>query len=473
VLEKAGVATEWITNPARTGQRRRFHDHELLPQLRATLQRTGRGRLVVVEAYAGHFPYCANVPANRTVQWDDWISQLSDHAVWGRRRGTREALDCYDAAMHYVSANLRDVLLAADESSEPVVVIYVPDHGEDVWRRATRYSGSHSVRHGDVPLLAYFNAAFAGRYPDVVRHARANRDKRFHTAWLFDAILDLYGVEGPAIAGLLDPGKSIFGERFDTDDSAFASVASDSEPGGDYLALARRTRHGYTSGSRLCAHRANTLFKYLEATAAFDCVEADIVLERDSAGTTRAFVFHPPGNEESRRTNPGLELGPLLRNAGLPRGRLWLDVKNLTEANSGALLAGLNAVVPPARRSEVLIESPNLALARSPAARAIGRAGYTLSFYLPTETAISCSKRFDIACERAARRFAGALGGSAFTGLSFDARGAGLARAVRATMPLPPVLNTWAQRWPATEDELALLEQVQMYLVEMPGGFDY
>jgi hypothetical protein len=201
-------------------------------------------------------------------------------------------------------------------------------------------------------------------------------------------------------------------------------------------------------------------------------VEADIVLEQDS-GTTRAFVFHPPRKGKSGRTNPGLEVGPLLRNAGLPRGRLWLDVKNLAEANSGALLAGLNAVVPPARRSEVLIESPNLALVRSPAARAIAAAGYTLSFYLPTETAIGCSERFDLACERAARRFAGALGGSAFSGLSFDARGAGLARAVRATMPAPPILNTWAQRWPATQDELALLEQVQMYLVEMPGGFDY
>jgi hypothetical protein len=129
--------------------------------------------------------------------------------------------------------------------------------------------------------------------------------------------------------------------------------------------------------------------------------------------------------------------------------------------------------VPADRRPRVLVESPNLALARSPAARAIAGAGYVLSFYMPTPTGIRCAERFDAGCERVATRLATALAGSGFTGISFDARGVRLARAVHAAMPAAPTLNTWSRRWPTTSEDLALLEQVQMYLVEMPGGFDY
>jgi hypothetical protein len=91
VLARAGVATEWMANPARTGRNGRFYDHDLLPELRAALRRPGPGRLLVVEAYAGHVAYCPNVPRGRLVHWNDWIARLSDQAVWGRvaRTGRR------------------------------------------------------------------------------------------------------------------------------------------------------------------------------------------------------------------------------------------------------------------------------------------------------------------------------------------------------------------------------------------------
>jgi hypothetical protein len=466
LLGGAGVHTAWIAPGARTGMGHHVYDDALLPELRAALRDRAGGRFVVVESHAGHFPFCGNTPPDRAVRWRDWLSRQTDRAIWGERPPNRRALDCYDAAMHYVSANLRDAMIALDALPDPAALIYVADHGEDVWRRVSRYSGAPSVRHREVPLLVYVNPGFTHRYPELLAQLQANRPGAFATAWLFDTILDLFGVHGSGTEGIFVPARSLV-------NPGFVRQGARLSPGADYVDRARQARSDYANGGRLCAHRANTVFKYLEAMAAFDCVEADVVLEQDAHRAAHPMVFHPPGPAGPERVNPQLDLAGLLGHAGLPRAYLWLDVKNLDLANTAGLLAGLDAVVPPERRGTVLVESPNLALARSAAADAIAGSGYTLSFYLPTETALGCARRFGPGCRRAARQLADSLRESGFRGISFDARGARLAQALSATLPVTPALNTWSSRWPSTPADLALLESVQMFLVEMPGGFDY
>jgi hypothetical protein len=480
VLAAAGVPTTWLANPAKqwaydsaiTGDPRpgtpragsgRFYDDALLPQLRSELARPGGARFLVLDTYAGHFAYCANVPARKIVQWDDWMSRLNDVAIWGRSRSDRGALDCYDSAMRYASENIRQALLAADASPKPILFIYVPDHGEDVWRQMSPYSAERSMQQREVPVLLYFNREYAHRYPRLIINARANRDRAFSTAWLYDGILDAFGVTGDSASILYDSRRSIFASAFDPDSGYALGDRAERHP--DEV---RQVRRRYGAGSSLCGHRANSLFKYLQAKALLGCTEVDVVLQDTRAGP-RAFVFHPTTR------NTGLDLYELIRHAGVPASGMWLDVKNLTEQDAPVLLQRLGTVIPPGRRSRILIETDNGSLVRSPAARAVADSGYVLSYYLPTDTLVACSRVFDPRCEDLSRQMARGLDGGAFGSLSFDARGAAMAGEIRARMASHPMLNTWAfpGDWPTAPGDLALLGRVGKYLVELGAGFDY
>jgi hypothetical protein len=139
--------------------------------------------------------------------------------------------------------------------------------------------------------------------------------------------------------------------------------------------------------------------------------------------------------------------------------------------------------VPADLRSGVLIETSNDALARAPMLRAIADSGFVTSYYLRTELGCICSRSLGGDCAREMARLAPTLRGSAFRGLSFDARGRSFARTLRAELTPPPVLNTWTpmDRCPdgsramplpdAARD--SLLSEVQKYLVKIPSPFDY
>jgi len=258
------------------------------------------------------------------------------------------------------------------------------------------------------------------------------------------------------------------------------------DPGADLAALVaprasdvieRRIPRDSTTGGRLCAHRGNSLLKYMEGKAAYDCVELDVVLDTSQRGDGPAFVYHPPV------ANPRLPLYDLLARTGIPRAGLWLDVKNLTERNLPAMLSRLSALIPADTRRLVLVESNNLSLAHSPVARAIADSGFVLSYYVSTELGCRCARNFDGECLREASRLVQRLNGGVFGGLSFDARGRRLARTIHDEITPRLVLNTWEVGDPChsgpqgmrVSDQArdSLLQDVQKYLVTLPSAFAY
>jgi hypothetical protein len=400
------------------------------------------------------------------------MTRLPDVAIWGHAPPHRAALDCYDSAMRYTSATLADVMRVVDEASRPTLLIFVPDRGADAWAQAGRFGPSRSARETDVPLVVYANAVFARRYPESLENARRNVDQPVTSAWVYDAVLDAFGLAAAA-GSQGDRRLSVLDASYDPRAADSTTLATT----GVAAALAQRARIDVQSGGRFCAHRGNSLFKFLEGKAAYDCVEMDVVLDSSARGDGPAFVYHPPV------VNPGLPLYELLANAGVPHHGLWLDVKNLAERNARPFIARLSALVPADRRGAVVIETTNDALAHSPVEHALADSGFVTSYYLPTELGCTCSRSLGGDCAREISRLSTALRGSAFRGLSFDARGRSLARTLRADLTPQPALNTWTpmDRCPdgsraaplpdAARD--SLLAEVQKYLVKIPSAFDY
>jgi hypothetical protein len=484
-LARAGVAATWLRAagspwrhaPVLAGGavRDARTDAELVTLLRSELAAPDGSRFVVLEPQAGRYPWCGTLPSAARERWNDWLAGLRDVAVWGTGRPHRAALDCYDSAMRQASTTIAEAMRAVDAVGHPTLLLYVADRGADAWSSSGPAAGPHDRHVTDVPMLAYANAAFAARAPDVLDAARRNRDARIATAAAHDAVLDAFGISLADARGDSVAGRSILGASFDPARDSAALATLPLVPGDS--AKRRRAPDTPPERSRLCAHRGNSVLKFLEERAAYDCVEMDVVLDSTARGDGPAFVFHPP------TPDPGLPLYDLLARAGVPRLGMWLDVKNLTSRNAPPFLAQIAALVPAALRARVIVETGNRALAGSPAAAAIADSGFVLSYYLDTELGCTCSRATNPGCENAIQQLAAELNGGAFTGLSFDARGRAVARALRERLAPRPVLKTWtpmdrcengtrAQPLdPPARD--SLLGDVQKYLVQVRSAFSY
>jgi hypothetical protein len=466
-LARAGVRTVWlngartpwgadsaITGAARLASSGQY-DRELLTPLREVLDDASGRHLVVVESHAGRFPWCANIAPERRARWTDWMARVPDAAIWGDGLPRRAALDCYDSAMRAAATSLKGAMVLVDRAARPTLLVYVANRGEDAWGMLRGADVAHSPRVTDVPLIVYANASFMARHGELMTAARRHQDDVVVTSWLHDALLDVFDVRTQEGTAALDPRLSVFASRFDPRSAGVAPALAPAD-------------------SVFCTHRANSLFKYLEGMRAHDCAEMDVVVD---AGGKQAFVYHPP------KSNPRLRLYDMLARAGIPRRGLWLDVKTLNESNAATFLTNLTAVIPPAARGRVLVETSNGGLARSPAARAFGDSGFVLSYYLPTELGCACSHAGDATCARETERLVRMIDGAAFRGVSFDARGRSLARAIQRRVSPRPVLNAWTPMDRCTNGDRAtaldppaldtLRREVQKFLVRMPSSFTH
>jgi hypothetical protein len=122
------------------------------------------------------------------------------------------------------------------------------------------------------------------------------------------------------------------------------------------------------------AHRVDTLGKMMQAAGLFRGVEIDVVYDPRLQQLT---VNHPP------EPPSGLPLDALLAYAGRldPQLALWLDLKNLDEANAAQVLEALDRLERRhAIRARALVETSH----PGPAAALLRNAGYSTSYYLPT-----------------------------------------------------------------------------------------
>lgn len=226
-------------------------------------------------------------------------------------------------------------------------------------------------------------------------------------------------------------------------------------------ALARLAALDPDERQKICAHRGNGTAKYRAAAILFDCVEIDLVIDPPTGGPIA--VYHPPAENDF-----GVTLTGLLTGEGLPRGKLWLDVKDLSDSNWLRLLHSLETLIPTSRRKDVFIETSWSEPSVRSAATGFRDAGYHFSYYLPTEEAIECRDRRDESCEAFRRRVLTTLA-MEFTHLSFDMRGYPFVQSIRDRLPPEIRFLTWHIRrpWP----ELDLLRDVDIYIVTMPGRY--
>lgn len=420
--------------------------------------------------YASHFPYCGVIPAPHN--WGrDVINELPTKAIFGHYNGDKSLVDCYDSAVYYVAENIERIREWVDSHQHPVVLVYFSDHGEDVFTGVAHQSTRFTHKMSQVPLLIYFNAAARTDYPELFEALNNNRHAPINLENMFDLILDLFSID---LKGYSTEGKSIASANYkprnrvivDRGPRGVVSFDTGSEVNAispniaDSYVKQRRQLNAVPADlrQRICAHRNNSLLKFMEAMSLFSCLEIDVTI-RDGI----AMVYH-----DDDKPN-GLPLDTILSLKDTTAKRIWLDVKNLTDENVDVLLKVLEKYH---RRYDNTLVEVGATLARSRAAQRLVEAGYQVSYYLPTELSLAClGPELGDQCREFAAKVERDLN-AGFSSLSYDFAAQAFVSKLR--LPKNLSISTWDLN--ANLGELAKRAEISkynMFIIPFASSFDF
>ncbi|MBD5175458.1 MAG: lipid A phosphoethanolamine transferase [Bacteroidales bacterium] len=203
-FREAGYETAWISNQQRNGalidfygeqadsvafltdDGRHHYDGELREKLHDLLTESQASKIfVVLHTYGSHFNYKERYPA----EFEYFGSDISAEASPENRSGLMNA---YDNSIRYVDAVVDGVISELDTLGVPSAMVYLADHGEDIFddsrNRFLHASPTPTYHQLHVPMLLWMSRDYAERYPAKAQAARANADRNvsssrsaFHT----------------------------------------------------------------------------------------------------------------------------------------------------------------------------------------------------------------------------------------------------------------------------------------------------
>jgi len=483
VLDRAGIATEWvsaqpafgkwsgpISDLAKSSRQVSFTASADLPTnadgratdqtLAALASNKGTSRLLVQHLAAAHWPYCSHQLLN-----DEFRIVPAGAAWFGEADDRSESLDCYVRAMRRVDAELDRLDRSIQARQKPTILIFVPDHGEDVEGGRGHISSAYTPSHVEIPMLISFNAAASQVLGAKELVLRDHQRSAFTNAWVFELILDLFSVlteniklEAASLA------SSAYRPSPRTIYPADARVHYDSRSVNDRkspLDWARLNlaewRASNSSDVVIFAHRVDTIGKALDTKLMFDGIEMDIVYD---ASKDELFVHHPPA------PNVGLTVARQMEvTADWPDLHFWLDMKNLSPVNISRVMAHLETLDRRfSIRSRTVVEIP--ADETADQVSTLANSGWRVSLYVPYDFG-DCNNARDkaglAACETKALAILDAGRRMKATYLSFDYILIPAVRRHIATKRNIPRLLTWRIDIDAKHQDLT------DKLEEMPG----
>lgn len=191
--------TVLFVNPGNYGAEGSY-DESLLGGLKEAIS-TGKPAAVVLHTLGSHFNYAHRYPASFDV-FKPSIKQ-KEFAFSMEVVRKKEVNNAYDNSILYTDYVLSKVIDTVKASGRAAVVVYVSDHGEDIYEPGCISSGlvRNSVASYRVPALAWYSDRFEAQRPELVRHMRQMAAQPMQTDFAFQAMLDVASVTLPTTNG--------------------------------------------------------------------------------------------------------------------------------------------------------------------------------------------------------------------------------------------------------------------------------
>ena len=215
-FQEAGYEAAWLTNKSRAQylQRvldvtnRRFetgkdmsvtnnYDELLLGPLKEILSDGKRKQFIVLHTMGSHWKYDTRYPSCFE-QFTPSIGE--DFRVTMINPENRDRLvNAYDNTILYTDYFLDSVCTIAEQAHVPVLVMYMSDHGENLYDDERglilhgNYSASKWLFH--VPLIVWYSDEYEALYPERVAQLKAHRESRDNSSIIFHSMIDAAGFQ--------------------------------------------------------------------------------------------------------------------------------------------------------------------------------------------------------------------------------------------------------------------------------------
>lgn len=181
-------------------------DDALMPEWDKAWASEDSLQLTFLHLMGSHFQYYNRFPEEQAVFSAADVMRVR-HPEWLDIEKARVVAD-YDNSIHYTDSILGTLIADVRGYSHPALLIYVSDHGENVYDDRD-YRGRDS-KFVEVPFLVYANDAFCRENPDVWKAVQDARKTPFSTSELPQMLLHLTGT----LYKLYDPAHDPLSESF-------------------------------------------------------------------------------------------------------------------------------------------------------------------------------------------------------------------------------------------------------------------
>lgn len=175
--------------------RQHYYDGDLLPYLDEQLAMGHKKQLVVLHAYGSHFNYIDRYPHEQAL----FLPDSPAHATYNYRD---KQINAYDNTILYTSNFLADIIDRLKTLPGYSAMVFVSDHGEDIFDDRRRLflhaSPVPSYYQLHVPMLVWTNQEFAAAHPDEISALKRNSTEYVASSRaLFHTVVDLAGLRTP------------------------------------------------------------------------------------------------------------------------------------------------------------------------------------------------------------------------------------------------------------------------------------
>ena len=174
------------------------YDEVLLPALQRHLA-TQTPTFTVLHTMGSHFNFAQRYPAN----FERFVPALSKGPLRGPHGDeTTETRNAYDNSVLYTDYVLSRVIDSVESTGKSAVVLYVSDHGQDVFEPGCNSSaiGRSSANAYRIPLLLWMSPAYRASHPQSWAAAQQHQHDAYTATQVSDTLLDL--MQGDAALGL-------------------------------------------------------------------------------------------------------------------------------------------------------------------------------------------------------------------------------------------------------------------------------
>lgn len=213
-FNECGYTTAWISNQRRNGALIDFfgsradfsnfitddgtihHDLDLVSLLQKQITENSDEKLfIVLHTYGSHFNYVERY----TPEYDRFGTSVSVEASADNRQNL---VNAYDNTIVYTDAMVDSIISVVESSARPSAVLYVADHGEDIFddnrKRFLHASPTPTYWQIHVPMVLWMSEEYRAEHPEKHLSAQANIDKDISSSrTTFHTLLSLAGIEAP------------------------------------------------------------------------------------------------------------------------------------------------------------------------------------------------------------------------------------------------------------------------------------